>query len=339
MKPFPLSIDEPVREPAAVDGRSAPFSAAATVKDVYYCFRLLLGRHPHPEEWRGHTMRVGEELGGVVASFANSLECVRRGIFAPSGAAAVLTEIEGFRIYTDPDDALVGGAVRAGSYEPEVCATFRRLLRPGMSVLDLGANVGFFAMLAASLVGPRGRVLAVEPNPRNARLLEASRRANGFAHVDVLQAAAGCALGLLELNSSYSNGTTSGLADDVASVLSAETVAAVPLDALIPADRPVAFIKVDVEGAEHLALRGCEAAIRRDRPVIVTEFSPALLPGISGVDGPGYLRWLTGLGYDLSVIRLDGEASPVRDDVEAVMRALKARGSDHLDLVAEPREN
>ena len=322
------------REP--VSSRDVPFVLTATAKDIYYCFRLLLGRYPHPEEWRGHTMRIGEDLRGVVRGFASSLEFSRGSIAVHSPPEAVLSTIEGFQIYSAADDALVGQAVRQGLYEPEACMLFRRLLRPGMNVLDLGANIGFFALLAASLVGQSGHVLAVEPNPANARLLEASRRANGFDQISILQVAAAREHGLLVLHTAYSNGTTAGLPDSVAAVLNAQTVPALRLDDVLPAGRPVGLVKIDVEGAEYLALCGCEAMLRRDRPPIISEFSPGLMPGISGVEGEDYLRWLTGLGYTLSVLRPDGSLDHAGDDTALVMRLYQARGSDHIDILAEP---
>ena len=318
-----------------MDGRAVPFAYRATAKDIFYCFRLLLGRYPHAEEWRGHAMRAGEELHGVVKSYAGSLECARLGLFGGAGASdAVPAVAHGLKIFTGADDAGVGQAVRGGSYEPEVCAVFESILRPGMSVLDLGANIGFFALLAAQIVGPTGSVTAVEPNPRNVRLLEASRRANGFAQLTILQVAAGAENGLLVLNTSYSNGTTAGLPAEIATLLAAETVPALRIDALLPPGRRIDLIKIDVEGAEYPALRGCEATIRRDRPAIISEFSPGLMPGISGIDGPGYLRWLVGLGYRLFVIQPDGTLEAAGADVNLVMRAYKARGTDHVDLLA-----
>lgn len=321
------------------DGYTVPFSGRATARDIFYCFRLLLGRHPHPEEWRGHAMRAGEDLAGVVSSFAGSLECAQRGLVRSSQDAAgapVLSELEGFALFSDAGDASVGSAVRAGSYEPEIAMQFRRLLSPGMCVLDIGANIGFFSMLSAHLIGPGGHVMAVEPNPRNVRLLEASRRQNGFANITVLQVAAGRDNGLLALNTSYSNGTTASLPPDVAAVLAAETVPSIRLDALLQEARRLELIKIDVEGAEYPALQGCEATIRAHRPTIISEFSPGLMPGIAGIDGPGYLSWLVELGYSLSVICPDGALLSAGADINAVMAAYETRRSDHIDIMASP---
>ncbi len=322
---------------APPDRPAAPYDGRATADDVFHCFRLLLGRHPNPEEWRGHLSHAGEPLDAVVASYVNSLEFSRRGLTTPDPAAGLaVAEGEGFRLYASPVDSAVGRHVLAGAYEGEVAAVFRAVLRPGMGVLDVGANIGYFTMLAAALVGPAGRVFAVEPNPDNARMIEASRVLNGFAHVTVLQAAAGRDAGLLALNASFSNGTTSALEARGEAILAARTVARVPLDGVVPADVPVALLKADAEGAEYNALLGCREIIRRDRPVIVTEFSPGLLRGISGIAGEDYLRWLMGLGYDLSVIRPDGPPVPAADP-EAVMAAYHARGVDHVDILARPR--
>ena len=323
-----------LRSAAVVPDRAAAPELAST-EDIRACFRLLLGREPNPEEWRGHAMRAGQTLHSVVASYVGSLEFSRRGLLREDETGApVLTELRDFRIYSAPDDAAVGHYVRADAYEPEVGACFRRILRPGMGVLDIGANIGYFTMLSAGLVGPAGYVLAIEPNGRNVRLLEASRRANGFAQVTVAQLAAGADTGVLVLHRSHSNGTTSAPGDGLAALLGAETVGCVRPDALVPATRRIDLIKVDVEGAEYLALRGSAEIIRRDRPVIISEFSPNLMPGISGVSGPDYLAWLTGCGYALSVITPQGGAQPA--GIDRVMAIQAERGIDHVDILAEP---
>ncbi|MBP0494944.1 FkbM family methyltransferase [Roseomonas indoligenes] len=315
-----------------------PYDGRASLDDIFHCFRLLLGRHPNAEEWAGHSSRVGEPLEAVVGSYVNSLEFARRRLTeADASADYAIAEGDGFRLFASPSDAAVGKHVLAGGYEPEVAAVFRSVLRPGMGVLDIGGNIGYFTMLSAALVGPTGRVFAVEPNPGNARMIEASRVLNGFAQVTVLQAAAGRAPGLLALNTSHSNGTTSTLEARSAAILEARTVACLPLDRVVPEAGSIDLIKVDVEGAEYTALLGCEGIIRRHRPVIVSEFSPGMMAGISGVSGEVYLRWLLDLGYDLFVIEPDASLTPAQGDPEVVMAIHRARMVDHVDLVARPR--
>jgi FkbM family methyltransferase len=319
------------------DPWTRPYVDTATTSDILACFRLLLGRMPNAEEWRGHSMRAGEPLASVVSSYLSSLEFDRRGLLSREIAEDIVpAEVQGFVVYSSLNDAAVGKHVRDDNYERDVTALFRASLRPGMSVVDIGANIGYFTLLAASLVGPQGRVLAIEPNHRNVRLLEASRRANNFRHVTIAQTAAGRETGLLVLNTSYSNGTTSDLPADLAQFFSAEAVPAMRLDSLLDRDTPVNFIKIDVEGAEFNALLGGEATIRRWRPLLVSEFSPSLMPGISHISGEDYLRWLIGFGYELSVLEQDGSMTRTGDDISAVMHIYRARMSDHVDIVAHP---
>lgn len=313
---------------------SLPPGQAATEADILACFRLLLGREPNPEERAGHLARVGEPLAAVVSSYVNSLEFARRRLQDPTAALPQIAERDGFRLFASPDDLAVGQSVLAGGYEPEVEAVFRATLRPGMRALDVGANIGFFTMLAASLVGSKGHVLAFEPNPRNARMAEASRRMNGFEHVTVMQAGAGRVPGLLALNTSFSNGTTSAL--DTDAVLGAETVACLPIDRLALPGGRIDLIKIDVEGAEFNALVGAEGLIRRDRPLIVFEFGPGQLPGISGVSGEELLRWLLDRNYALEVVEREGPPTPHGRDWQAVLDAYVARGTDHIDVIARP---
>jgi len=211
---------------------------------------------------------------------------------------------------------------------------FRRFLRPGMGVLDIGANIGWFTMLAAALVGPTGFVLAVEPNTRNIKLLEASRRINDFGQVVVAQSAAGREIGLLVLHTSHSNGTTSSLPQDMAALLNAETVLSLPLDALLSDERRIDLIKTDVEGAEYNALLGCRKTIARWRPAIISEFSPGSMPGISGISGEDYLRFLIGLGYHLWIIEHDASLRAFREDLAGVMAVWHDRAVDHIDILA-----
>ena len=172
----------------------------ASVEDIFYCFRLILGRNPNPEERSGHFSRVGEPLTEVVRSYIQSIEFERRNLHTGKNLDDVtLVQRDGIALYVDPNDPNVGRHVVAGDYEPHVRAMFHRFLAPGMLALDIGANIGVFTMLAAQLVGPTGRVIAVEPNPANVRLIESSRRRNGFAQVDIHCIAAAERAGLLVL--------------------------------------------------------------------------------------------------------------------------------------------
>ncbi len=310
----------------------------ATIEDIFYCFRLLLGRPPNREEWGGHAGQTGSDLDAVVRSYLSSLEFSRRAEALAAhqlGDRVTLVRAGGFSIYVPEDDAAVGQHVKRDAYEPNVSALFRARLRPGMHVLDVGANIGYYTMLSASLVGVSGSVTAIEPNPNCIKLLEASRRVNGFAHVVALQVAAGRDRGLLVLHGSYSNAMTSSPPDEAAALIRSNTVPSFKIDDLVPSDSRIDFVKIDVEGAEYNALMGASDLIRRCHPAIVSEFSPHTMPGISGVDGRQYLRFLLGFGYKMSVIEAGGALRACGTDPEKVMDAFGRSGVDHIDILLD----
>lgn len=333
-------ILRPLR-PRPSPGLSQPWTipqSPATPEDIFYCFRLLLGRPPNREEWEGHVARAGSDLDAVVRSYMNSLEFSRRSDLLlshrPNDRVSLVTS-KGFSIYVQEGDASVGQHVKRDAYEPNVTAVFRDRLRPGMHVLDIGANIGYYTMLSASLVGPSGSVTAIEPTPDSAKLLEASRRANSFDNVIVLQVAAGREPGLLVLHGSYSNTMTSAAPDDAAALINSSTVPSLRVDDLIPRNKDIDFVKIDVEGAEYNALSGASELIRRCHPTIVSEFSPQTMPGISGVDGRQYLRFLLDFGYRMSVIEGGGTLMDCGTDPEKVMDAYTSSGVDHIDILLD----
>jgi FkbM family methyltransferase len=307
----------------------------ATHEDIFYCFRLLLGRSPNPEEWPGHSSRAGEDLENVVASYVTSREFAERGLLNKTYSDTVeLVRLPRFSLFVSNDDLAVGHHVVGGSYEPGIAAILDRYVKPGMSVVDIGANIGYLTMLLASLVEASGLVVAVEPNPENIKLLEASRRVNGFGQVLVMQAAAGRQTGVLALNVSHSNGTTGELPYNLDAILASRPVPCFALDTILPGNSHFDFVKIDTEGAELNALIGLSETIDRDRPVIVSEFSPGMLPGISHCSGPEYLRFLIAKGYRIGVIEQDGSESSFGNDVDGVMGAYSHSGVDHIDIIA-----
>jgi len=77
--------------------------------------------------------------------------------------------------------------------------------------------------------------------------------------------------------------------------------------------------------------------IERDRPIIVSEFSPGTLPGISHCSGPEYLRFLIARGYRIAVIEKDGCENRFGDNIDGVMGAYSRSRIDHIDIIATPK--
>jgi FkbM family methyltransferase len=107
----------------------------------------------------------------------------------------------GCRAYIDTRSRDVGvHLMHGGVWETSDTEAFKRLLRPGARVVDVGANLGWYSLVAAPLIGAEGRLYAVEPNPELAALVQASLRTNGFGGFStVFQVAVGDAPGVVEL--------------------------------------------------------------------------------------------------------------------------------------------
>jgi FkbM family methyltransferase len=190
-----------------------------------------------------------------------------------------------------------------GTAEPDVVAVFERHLSRGDVALDLGANVGFFTLVSAALVGPEGRVVAFEPLPDNAAALRRNVALNALAHVAVVEAAVSDSEGSADLTLGESDQVASLAFDDRGEeTIRVETVtidAEMQRRGLAPT-----MIKIDVEGAEDAVVRGAIETLTTHRPVVLCEIhedKPSVNYGVP--------KMLADLGYELSWLQEfpDGE--------------------------------
>jgi FkbM family methyltransferase len=147
-----------------------------------------------------------------------------------------------------------------------------------MTVLDVGANIGSYTLLAAKRVGPEGRVYAFEPDPRTRASLERNVRDNRFANVIVVPCAASDSPGSMPLYQSETAGYSSlhPQAGDDGGV-GTTVVEGVRIDDVVPEGR-ADVVKMDVEGHEPLAFRGMERiAANSPRLRLFLEFNPDTL--------------------------------------------------------------
>jgi FkbM family methyltransferase len=177
-----------------------------------------------------------------------------------------------------------------GTHDLELQYAMSKLLKPGMIVYDLGANVGFTAILAARQVAPSGRVICFEPLAVNAERIHHNAALNGFGFVEVRQIAVGATDGeaefLLSESPTWGRLAQSGPAPKQSGV----TVVPVrSLDSLfehesLPAPQ---IIKMDVEGGEAAALLGAKRLLATSRPVMIIELHHtyhAVMSALEGLD-------------------------------------------------------
>jgi FkbM family methyltransferase len=155
----------------------------------------------------------------------------------------------------------------------------RELVKPGERVWDIGANVGLFTFAAAHLAGPKGSVLAVEADAWLAALLRQTESLEaGAAPVAVLCAAVSDADGFADFAIATRGRSTNHLTAVAGSTQTGGSravhpVATARLDTLLERFGPPTLVKIDVEGAEAICLRGADALLDRARPRLVCEVS------------------------------------------------------------------
>ncbi|HKD15360.1 MAG TPA: FkbM family methyltransferase [Candidatus Angelobacter sp.] len=157
-----------------------------------------------------------------------------------------------------------------GCYEPQESACIRDILRPGMTFIDVGANWGFFTLMAAHLVGPSGKVVAIEADPRVFARLKQNVTRNLLRQVQIFEMAVADRHGTVTLaghSESAGNPGVSRLVENGSAEPLKFSVKSCPLDSLLQQTHleNIDLLKIDVEGAEDLVLEGMEEGLRSRR--------------------------------------------------------------------------
>ncbi len=319
-------------------GKSSPtFTARATEQDLWYCYRLLLNREPDAEGWahfRSMIVHSGIPVQFLVNVFLDSQEF--RDVRA-SLQEITLVELPRYHIYVRPSDYFIGGAIaRERKYEQGVTRQIEKMLAPGAVFVDVGANIGFFTLLGAALVGPEGRVFAFEPNPDNCALLQRSLEHNQFSQVQLFQNALAEAAQTFRFSCSAidSNGRLLHESETSEKLTTIE-VQAVTLDEVLPPLPRLDLIKMDIEGAEPRAWQGMSKTIARYRPALILEFSPTAIRKTSQTSPEAFLETLQEK-YRLHILSTAGEASAGTQSTREIMAYAQSQ-PHHVDLLGYPR--
>ncbi len=208
-----------------------------------------------------------------------------------------------------------------GYWEFWLTKCFASHVNPGDHVLDIGANLGYYTLLAADLVGPEGRVLSVEPNPHVFRFLSDSVSVNGFSgRVDLINAAlagkdATGTAAFFVPNGEPKNGRFLIPGEQTEALKPLGDVFEVTVDHLSENRfERLDFVKIDVEGAEMDVVDGLKAVFDRFRPKIVCE--------VNFGRGYSYEDMLARLGTDGTLFHLDfdSEIKPLTPEMVATQR-------------------
>ncbi|HKI92435.1 MAG TPA: FkbM family methyltransferase [Gaiellaceae bacterium] len=234
-------------------------------------------------------------------------------------------------IALDAHDDVIRPAIESiGAWDPGGTAFLGRHVKAGMTVLDVGAHVGYHTCHAARLTGPTGLVLAFEPEPRNYELLLANVWRNGLGNVVCFPWAVTDAAGFAHLYLHPTNTGDHRLADDGGR--SSMPVRTVRLDDSLVVRPPVDVVKIDVQGGERAAVAGMAGLLGFSPNVRLTvEFWPYGIRRF-GEDPREALHYYRSLGFTLEARTIgDQKAIPMSDD--AILELCDG-GDDtlHVDL-------
>ena len=182
----------------------------------------------------------------------------------------------GANIALNPTDPVVSGALMLRVYERSETNFFLSAFRPGMTFLDIGANIGYYTALALSIMKGDGRIIALEPDPENFSYLLKTVSANGGKNVHCIRKAASDHVGSMTLFTNSNNRGDNRLYANHLSTSSCE-VEVMPVDLLLKGIgvSSLDFIKIDVQGYEGHVLAGMHQIILQSpRLTLLSEFWP-----------------------------------------------------------------
>lgn len=178
-------------------------------------------------------------------------------------------------------------------FETPTSTILKRELGEGQTVLDIGANVGYYTCLLSQHVGPSGKVFAFEPGKYNLRMLRKTMKANALTNVVIVDKAVSDVAGSADF---FEHGAQSSIGHKQLAHLQAKgQVETITLDDYFPADQVIDLIKLDIEGSEGKALRGMKR-ILSGNVKLVFEYFPGLLQK-AGEDPRTLLSYLESFGF------------------------------------------
>ena len=213
---------------------------------------------------------------------------------------------EGFDLWVDPNDEILSRSVVYDKvWEPATSKLIKDVIHSGDTGIDLGANIGYFTILMANLVGSSGKIFSFEPAPLNFKILQKNVQQNHLENVVLEQSAVGDTDGKIKL---YLSNTNSGWHKVFPTQFIDYEVSEKNIDVNICsldkvfANKKIDFIKMDVEGYEWNAIRGGKRIFEENHDIkLIFEFFPMALRA-NGVKPDSILKYLLDVGFHIYVI-------------------------------------
>ena len=306
--------------------------SAVAPEDVISAYRFILGREPEASidpEVTARAFADLEQLRELTLASPEARSTLYDSVVASIGHVWVRRSTYfGRQIHLCLSDTAVSKTIfLTGDWEPHVGRALRGLLNGGDTFVDVGANIGWFSLLVGDhlLRQGGGRVIAVEANPALAPRLAASMIDSGLDHmVSIKPYAVSDHVGVVEMETSGTGNVGSlnigplrdGRRDR-------NVVPCLPLDDLLGDLDRCDVVKMDIEGAELLAMRGFGQVLRRTRPKLLLEINATALQWVSHATVDDLVGQLRSFGY--KAYSTDGE-DRAELDVETIKTTVAGRG-------------
>jgi FkbM family methyltransferase len=199
-----------------------------------------------------------------------------------------------------------------GNYEPETETVFIKHINKNNIVYDIGANVGYFTLLASNLIGKNGKVYSFEPLKKNIAILSKHIKLNSALNVTIYDFAISDINKQITFTDSENTSANTYIHSSSMFKLSPTTqVQARSLDDLIYNNKllPPDFIKIDIEGAEFDALKGAEKLIKKYQPIIYISTHENHLKGVE----ESCKNFLSNLNYDVTLLSINNITPGIKD--------------------------
>ena len=252
----------------------------------------------------------------------------------------VMINCQGNKMYVDPQDICIAPHLLSkGIYEPFQTELFKKLIAKDMTVVDIGAHIGYYSLIAASIVGSGGRVCSFEPESNNYGLLIKNINENSYKNIAPMQVAVSNMNGNLKLFLDKSNSGGPSLSEkNIGEKNGFVEVGSDLLDNLLEKnnkDLKVDVIKMDVQGSEGLVLDGAQKILANNNLKIIVEFWPNGLKSM-GTDALALLKKMESMGFKMGVI--DEKRKNVNylfpEDIFKISKE-KKRGIGSINLLME----
>ena len=240
------------------------------------------------------------------------------------------------------DKALAEDLIQSQEYGTNVAKVLLKYLKPEISFLDIGANIGYYSFLAASQC-PKAKIFSFEPDEKNFHLFKTGIVYNSydkqikafpFAVSDKNEKILVSDLGN---NPNFGARFTGKTLKHLKSIVHGPDpyftpVEAVKLDSFLE-NQKIDLVKIDIEGYEPFAVKGMINLIKHNKPIIISEFAPPNLKSVGQSSPEEYLNIFISLGYHINVIAPDGSALSFGEKLSDLMKYYSDFNTHHLDLL------